>query len=107
MNFEQRWNKATRWTEFGLRCRRISHWHDALIKIERISWILSPNLTTLRDGTIKVPEDDPKVFVSREEDPENWHVQVEIYMAFFLVMVEINLSFLFISKHCYLISFMY
>ncbi|XP_022132836.1 phospholipase D delta [Momordica charantia] len=76
MNFEQRWNKATRWTEFGLRCRRISHWHDALIKIERISWILSPNLTTLRDGTIKVPEDDPKVFVSREEDPENWHVQI-------------------------------
>ncbi|TYK12508.1 phospholipase D delta [Cucumis melo var. makuwa] len=76
INFEQRWNKATRWTEFGLRCRRITHWHDALIKIERISWILSPHVTLLEDGSTKVPEDDPKVYVSKEEDPENWHVQI-------------------------------
>lgn len=76
INFEQRWNRATRWTEFGLRCRRITHWHDALIKIERISWILSPHVTFLDDGSLKVPEDDPKVYVSKEEDPENWHVQI-------------------------------
>ncbi|XP_023003858.1 phospholipase D delta-like isoform X1 [Cucurbita maxima] len=76
MNFEQRWNKATRWTEFGLRCRRINHWHDALIKIERISWILSPKLNMLPDGSTKVPDDEPNVYVSKEEDPENWHVQI-------------------------------
>lgn len=100
INFEQRWNRATRWTEFGLRCKRISHWHDALIKIERISWILSPHLTVLDDGSIKVPEDDPKVYVSKEEDPGNWHVQVGIHTTYglvmsFLIMVEIDLSFSF------------
>lgn len=68
-NFEQRWRKATKWSEFGRRFKRISHWHDdALIKIERISWILSPNLDT--------PNDDPKLWVSGEDDPQNWHVQV-------------------------------
>ncbi|KAM7257284.1 hypothetical protein ACFE04_013025 [Oxalis oulophora] len=68
-NFEQRWRKATRWSEFGKRFKRVTHWHDdALIKLERISWILSPSSTT--------PEDDPKLWVSKEEDPENWHVQV-------------------------------
>ncbi|KAG7034062.1 Phospholipase D delta [Cucurbita argyrosperma subsp. argyrosperma] len=76
INFEQRWSRATRWTEFGLRCRNITHWRDALIKIERISWILSPQITILADGSIKVPEDDPKVYVSNEKDPENWHVQI-------------------------------
>ncbi|GMP44598.1 hypothetical protein CsSME_00013464 [Camellia sinensis var. sinensis] len=68
-NFEQRWKKATKWSEFGRRFKRISHWHDdALIKIERISWILSPSSS--------VPHDDPALWVSREDDPENWHVQV-------------------------------
>ncbi|KAI8012900.1 Phospholipase D delta [Camellia lanceoleosa] len=64
-----RWKKATKWSEFGRRFKRISHWHDdALIKIERISWILSPSSS--------VPHDDPVLWVSREDDPENWHVQV-------------------------------
>lgn len=68
-NFEQRWKRATRWSEFGQRFKRISHWHDdALIKIERISWILSPS--------ISVPDDDPTLWVSRENDCERWHVQV-------------------------------
>ncbi|XP_038703693.1 phospholipase D delta-like [Tripterygium wilfordii] len=76
MNFEQRWKKATKWTELGLRFKSVSHWHDdALIKIERISWILSP-ASTVKDGVTIVPEDDPKLWVSSEENPENWHVQI-------------------------------
>ncbi|PIA35507.1 hypothetical protein AQUCO_03500103v1 [Aquilegia coerulea] len=68
-NFEQRWRKATKWSEFGKRFKKISHWHDdALIKVERISWILSPSPST--------PNDDPILWVSKEEDPEHWHVQV-------------------------------
>ncbi|KAA8528785.1 hypothetical protein F0562_036140 [Nyssa sinensis] len=68
-NFEQRWKKATKWSEFGQRFKRITHWHDdALIKLERISWILSPSQS--------IPDDDPALWVSNEDDPENWHVQV-------------------------------
>ncbi|XP_055833490.1 phospholipase D delta-like isoform X2 [Solanum dulcamara] len=68
-NFEQRWKKATKWSEFGRRLKKISHWHDdALIKIERISWITSPSSS--------IPNDDQSLWVSKEEDPENWHVQV-------------------------------
>lgn len=77
INFEQRWRKATKWTELGLRFKRKSHWSDdSLIKIERISWILSPHLSETKDGTTIVPPDDPTVYVSSEEGPENWHVQI-------------------------------
>lgn len=68
-NFEQRWKKATKWSEFGRRFKKISHWHDdSLIKLERISWILSPTST--------LPNDSPALWVFKEGDPENWHVQV-------------------------------
>ncbi|XP_019186263.1 PREDICTED: phospholipase D delta-like [Ipomoea nil] len=68
-NFEQRWRKASKWAELGRRFKKISHWHDdALLKIERISWITSP--------TPSVPNDDPSLWVSNEGDPQNWHVQV-------------------------------
>ncbi|CAN0918889.1 Phospholipase D delta [Linum grandiflorum] len=77
INFEQRWKKATKWREFGLRFKRISHWNDdALIKIERISWIVSPALKVTREGMTIIPPDDPIVHVCREDDPENWHVQI-------------------------------
>uniref|UniRef100_A0A1J3IA61 Phospholipase D n=1 Tax=Noccaea caerulescens TaxID=107243 RepID=A0A1J3IA61_NOCCA len=77
INFEQRWRKATRWKEFSLRLKGKTHWQDdALIRIGRISWILSPVFKYLKDGTSIVPEDDPIVYVSKEDDPENWHVQV-------------------------------
>ncbi|KAK4583820.1 hypothetical protein RGQ29_021800 [Quercus rubra] len=90
INFEQRWRKATKWKEFGLRFKRATtHWSDdALIKIERISWILSPDLSvsqkkkvrpdpsTKKDKSTVIPEDDPKLWVSDEDDPENWHVQI-------------------------------
>ncbi|VFQ85055.1 unnamed protein product [Cuscuta campestris] len=68
-NFEQRWRKASKWAELGRRFKKISHWHDdALLKIERISWITSPSSS--------VPNDDPSLWITSEEDPENWHVQV-------------------------------
>ncbi|KAJ6916524.1 phospholipase D delta-like isoform X2 [Populus alba x Populus x berolinensis] len=77
INFEQRWRKATKWTELGLHFKRTSHWSDdSLIKIERISWILSPPLSKTKAGTTIVPGDDPTAFVSSEEDPEHWHVQI-------------------------------
>lgn len=44
------------------------HGEDALLKLERIPWILSPSLT--------VPDDDPSLHVSKENDPGSWHVQV-------------------------------
>ncbi|XP_031103462.1 phospholipase D delta-like [Ipomoea triloba] len=68
-NFEQRWRKASKWAELGRRFKKISHWHDdALLKVERISWITSPSPS--------VPNDDPSLWVSNEDDPENWHAQV-------------------------------
>ncbi|ERM96252.1 hypothetical protein AMTRI_Chr09g34740 [Amborella trichopoda] len=68
-NFEQRWRKATKGWEFGRGFKRVSHWHDdTLIKLERISWIISPSKS--------VPNGHPSLWVSKEEDPECWHVQV-------------------------------
>ncbi|PIA47017.1 hypothetical protein AQUCO_01400020v1 [Aquilegia coerulea] len=63
-NFEQRWRKATKWKDFGL--KKVTRWYDdALINLDRMSWILTPNASS-----------DDNVRVSKEEDPENWHVQV-------------------------------
>jgi phospholipase D1/2 len=65
-NFEQRWRKATKWRS---RFKSVSQWKDdALIKLERISWILGPSAT--------VQNDHPSLWVSKEGDCENWHVQV-------------------------------
>ncbi|KAK8916872.1 Phospholipase D delta [Platanthera zijinensis] len=69
-NFEQRWRKSTKWREFKWRFKKgTSHWNDdALIKLERISWILSPS------PTVRI--NNPILWVTKEEDLENWHVQV-------------------------------
>lgn len=71
-NFEQRWRKAAKLHRFGKRFRKVAHRHidDSLIKVERISWILSPS------ATHNPPEGDPKLWVSKEDDQDNWHVQV-------------------------------
>uniref|UniRef100_M4D212 Phospholipase D n=1 Tax=Brassica campestris TaxID=3711 RepID=M4D212_BRACM len=75
INFEQRWRKATRWKEFNLKGKTL--WlDDSLLRIGRISWILNPKFKYRIDGVLDVPEDDPVVYVSNEDDPENWHVQV-------------------------------
>ena len=64
-NFEQRWRKAAKWRDFRL--KKVTHWHeDALIKLDRISWIITPS---------PGPTDDHAVRVTTEDDPENWHVQ--------------------------------
>lgn len=77
INFEQRWRKATKLTELTFKFKRVSHWRDDyLIKIGRISWILSPELSLKSNGTTVVPRDDNVVRVSKEDDPENWHVQI-------------------------------
>ncbi|XVF18095.1 hypothetical protein REPUB_Repub10bG0182100 [Reevesia pubescens] len=77
INFEQRWKKSTKWTEFSLFFRGKSHWSDdALIRIERISWIQSPSSAGTDDGVTIVPEDDPKVHVLSKDDRENWDVQI-------------------------------
>ncbi|XAR56329.1 Phospholipase D [Bertholletia excelsa] len=65
-NFEQRWRKVSKWKDFGL--SKVAYWHDdALIKLERISWILNPS---------SGPDGDRAVHVTDEDVPENWHVQI-------------------------------
>ncbi|PSS36579.1 Phospholipase D delta like [Actinidia chinensis var. chinensis] len=78
INFEELWKRATKWTELGLHFKKIKRWHDdALIRIERISWILSPaGYSSPKDNYTFSPQDDPKLWVSNEGDPENWHVQI-------------------------------
>ncbi|RID49752.1 hypothetical protein BRARA_H00530 [Brassica rapa] len=68
INFEQRWKKATKWSEIGQKFKRVTRWHDdSLIKLERISWMLSPSTA--------VPTNDT-LWVSKDDDKQNWHVQV-------------------------------
>lgn len=67
-NFEQRWKKATKY-KFKNHFKRVTRWHDdALIKLERISWILSPSTSITSDAS--------ELWVSKENDPERWNVQV-------------------------------
>ncbi|KAL5557477.1 hypothetical protein UlMin_039713, partial [Ulmus minor] len=90
INFEQRWKKATKWTE-RLHFKRVSNLRDDfLIKIGRISWILSPTVpdqkvsthSSKKDGTLSskkhpvtvIPDDDSKLWVSK--DDESWNVQI-------------------------------
>ncbi|KAL6639645.1 hypothetical protein ACP70R_023375 [Stipagrostis hirtigluma subsp. patula] len=61
-NFEQRWKKAAKW-KVSVR-RAVSWQHDALVKINRMSWIISPS------------GDELSAHVCEEKDPENWHVQI-------------------------------
>ncbi|MED6219049.1 hypothetical protein PIB30_032302 [Stylosanthes scabra] len=65
-NFEQRWKKAKKWRDFRL--NRVTNWHDdALLRLDRISWIASPSSSS---------DDDKAVHVTDENDPETWNVQV-------------------------------
>ncbi|XP_048622691.1 phospholipase D delta-like, partial [Brassica napus] len=68
INFEQRWKKATKWAEIGQKFKRVTRWHDdSLIKLERISLILSLSTAVSTNDTLWVSKDDNK---------QNWHVQV-------------------------------
>ncbi|EYU41069.1 hypothetical protein MIMGU_mgv1a026439mg [Erythranthe guttata] len=68
-NFEQRWKKATKNSEFSQFCKRLLGWNDfTLVDINHNSRIASPSTT--------VPNDDHSLRVSNEDDHENWHVQI-------------------------------
>ncbi|KAL6893728.1 hypothetical protein ACP4OV_007826 [Aristida adscensionis] len=61
-NFEQRYRKAKKWK---VSLKKVASWHhDTLIKLNRMSWIVSP------------AADEENAHVCDEQDPENWHVQV-------------------------------
>ncbi|KAH1113302.1 hypothetical protein J1N35_006680 [Gossypium stocksii] len=77
INFEQRWRESTKWKDFCLLCAgKMPSNDDALIRIERISWILSPSLAVTDHGTTIIPEDDPKLHVLSIDDRDNWDVQI-------------------------------
>ncbi|KAJ0039929.1 hypothetical protein Pint_28738 [Pistacia integerrima] len=74
INFEQCWGQATSGTKST---KKVSHFQDdSLLKIGRIPAIPIPSLTVSSDGTTPVPQDDDVVQVSKEENPETWHVQI-------------------------------
>ncbi|MCD9638808.1 hypothetical protein HAX54_022964 [Datura stramonium] len=62
-NFEQRYRKAIKW----IRLKKCKPGLDTLLKLNRI-----PSIHMPADG----PDGDQVVRVTKEEDPENWHVQV-------------------------------
>ncbi|KAK8472587.1 hypothetical protein PHAVU_002G248700 [Phaseolus vulgaris] len=65
-NFEQRWRKAKKWRDFRL--KKVTNWHDdALLRLDRISWIVKP---------APCPSGEKAVYVTDENDPESWNVQV-------------------------------
>lgn len=75
-NFEQRWKKATK-RDFKL--KKVTRWRDdALIRLDQISWILTPSFG---------PDGDQNVHVCGEEDPDNWHVQVA-GKTFYIIHLE-------------------
>lgn len=77
INFEQRWRESTKWKDFCLLCAgNMPSNDDALIRIERISWILSPSLAVTDHGTTIIPEDDLKLHFLSIDDRDNWDVQV-------------------------------
>ncbi|KHN48093.1 Phospholipase D delta [Glycine soja] len=65
-NFEQRWRKAKKWRDFRL--KKVTNWHDdALLRLDRISWIVKPSPCS---------NGDKSVHVTDEKDPESWNVQI-------------------------------
>jgi len=81
-NFEQRWRKTTRLRLKGvLPFGKKAHWkEDALLKLERITWILSPAAKSDADAAAAAAGDDDDeqqaLQVLSEHDPERWHAQV-------------------------------
>ncbi|KAL8172128.1 hypothetical protein V2J09_023932 [Rumex salicifolius] len=68
-NFEERWRKASKWYQIRRSFRKISRWNDDhLLKVGRMSWILSPLSSSSGDDT--------NLWVRDENDPESWRVQV-------------------------------
>ena len=55
-----------------------AHWkEDALLKLERITWILSPTAKSDADAAAAAGNDEQQALqVLSEHDPERWHAQV-------------------------------
>ncbi|KAK6115701.1 hypothetical protein DH2020_007970 [Rehmannia glutinosa] len=66
-NFEQRWKKVNEASRYLFKRLRHSY-DDSLIDTEHDPWITCPSTS--------VPNDHPSLWVSKEDDPEHWHVQV-------------------------------
>ncbi|CAD6248318.1 unnamed protein product [Miscanthus lutarioriparius] len=78
-NFKQRWRKATKLREmFGGKAAHRKD--DALLKLERIPWILSPSKRrSAAAGDADADDDErdqPALHVVPDGDPERWHAQV-------------------------------
>lgn len=68
-NFEQRWQNSTKFWSIEQQFKKLTQFHDdALIKVDKVSSIVSPSKAK--------PDGDPTLWGSKEEDSENWHVQV-------------------------------
>ncbi|CAO2033918.1 unnamed protein product [Urochloa humidicola] len=84
-NFEQRWRKTKKLhmrEALGLGKKK-RHWKDdALLKLHRISWILSPAKSLRSDtaddaaGASAAADEQQALQVLPEHDPERWHAQV-------------------------------
>lgn len=71
-NFEQRYRKAIKW----IRIKKCKPGLDSLLKLDRIPSIHMPAAG---------PDGDQVVHVTKEEDPENWHVQVlDMFLLYML-----------------------
>ncbi|KAK6131044.1 hypothetical protein DH2020_035221 [Rehmannia glutinosa] len=66
-NFEQRWKKVNEASRYLFKRLRHSY-DDSVIDTEHDPWITCPSAS--------VPNDHPSLWVSKEDDPEQWHVQV-------------------------------
>ncbi|KAG5025296.1 hypothetical protein JHK86_021210 [Glycine max] len=77
-NFEQRWRKAKKWRDFRL--KKVTNWHDdALLRLDRISWIVKPSPCS---------NGDKSVHVTDEKDPESWNVQGQTMSMMYKIIAD-------------------
>jgi len=63
--FEQLWGKAAKWSSGLKKCCKIIF--RALMNLD----------IPMPSSSQSISNDDPKFWVSKEDNPENWHVQVK------------------------------
>ncbi|VFQ99824.1 unnamed protein product [Cuscuta campestris] len=76
INFAQRWKRATRWRQFAFLQKGRSEWDDdAMIRIDRISWIMSPADFAVTKHDTSIPKDEPELYVNKDQSTQ-WHAQI-------------------------------